>query len=146
MVIYPLQQDGGGYVTNDVAAIGLVNEEKFRATNKPRQQGVTGYILRAGTLVVPDVSRSDLTFDGNRLSDHPFLLREEIRAFIGVPIHEPITGKRLGVLYLDYRSPQPFAESDVALAEDLAQAIATVIRAEQDAGGREAAEAAALEP
>ena len=104
---------------------------------------MTGHILRAGTLIVPDVRRSDLAFDGNRLSDHPFLLREEIKAFIGVPIHEPTTGKRLGVLYLDYRSPQPFSKPDVALAEDLAQAIATVIRAEQDAGGREAAEAAA---
>jgi GAF domain-containing protein/response regulator of citrate/malate metabolism len=143
VVIYPLQQDGGGYVTSDVAAVGLVNEEKFRATNKPRQQGVTGHILRAGTLVVPDIRRNDLTFDGGPLSNHPFLTREKIQAFIGVPVHESTTGKRLGVLYLDYRSPQHFSEPDVALAEDLAQAIAVVIRAERDAGGREVAEAAA---
>lgn len=143
VIIYPLRQDGGGYATDDVAAIGLANEAEFRATNKPRQQGVTGHILRAGTLVVPDVRRSDLTFDGKRLSDHPFLVREEIQAFIGVPIHEPTTGKRLGVLYLDYRAQQRFSVSNVALGEDLAQAIATVIRAERDAGGREAAEEAA---
>lgn len=139
-IIYPLQQDGGGYITSDVVAVGLVHEEYLRATNKPRQQGVTGHILRAGTLVVPDVRRNDLTFAGTRLSDHPFLMREQIQAFIGVPVHEPTTGERLGVLYLDYRSLQHFSKPDVALAEDLAQAIATVIRAERDASGREAAE------
>ncbi len=144
VVIYPYHPSSGSFDLSLVSYVGLHKPEEFKATTraKPRQHGVTFTVLRSGTLVVPDVEHSDLSFAGRRLIEHTFLQREDIKALIGVPLREPATGEPLGVLYLDYRSPQKFDQRDIALAEHLAAIGADAIsyaRAVERAGEGQAA-------
>jgi len=129
VVIYPYRATTGGYELDLVTHTGLQQADEFQAKtkDKPRQQGVTFSILQSGTLVVPDVGRDALTFEGRRLAEHDFLQREAIRALIGAPMRQAATGEPLGVLYLNYRSPRSFTPQDVALAEHIAGIGATVI-------------------
>ncbi len=127
VVIYPFQASSGRYDYDLVSHVGLEHEQEFRTKNKPRQQGVTFTVLQSGTLVVPDVARSLLSFGGRRLAEHEFLRREDVKALIAAPIRHAVTSEPLGVIYLDYRSPQRFTVQDVALAEHLAAIGATAV-------------------
>lgn len=144
VVIYPYQASSGSYDLKSVAYVGLTKQDEFHAKHKPRQQGVTFTVLQSGTLVVPDVTRFDTPFGRHRLAEHDFLNREGVQALIATPIRQAVTGEPLGVLYLDYRSPQKFDDQDIALAEHLAAVGAAVINAGREAErqqeGRTAAE------
>ena len=132
VVIYPFHSSRGGYELSLVSYAGLDEPEEFeaRTKDKPRQHGVTFTILQSGVLVVPDVGDKDHyehTFAGRRLAEHAFLLREQIKALIGVPMRQAATGESLGVIYLDYRKARKFSELDVACAEHIAAIGAKVI-------------------
>lgn len=129
VVIYPYQLGRASYDLNLVSHVGLKQESKFKEHTKakPRQHGVTFSIVQSGTLVVPDVARSGLSFAGRELKEHQFLQREQIQAFIGLPLREPATSEPLGVIYFDYWMPQTFDELDIERAERIAAIGAKVI-------------------
>lgn len=129
VVLYPYHSSRGGYDLSLVSHVGLEAPDEFKANtkDKPRQHGVTFTILQSGVLAVPDVSASDRTFGGRRLAEHSFLLREHIKALIGVPLRQAATGEGLGVIYLDYRTPQTFGELDIVRAEHVAAIGAKII-------------------
>lgn len=122
VIVYPYQPNRESYDLELVSHVGLDKPHEFKAKtkDKPRQHGVTFTITQSGALVVSDRDRSELSFAGRKLSEHPFLQREGIKALIGVPMRKAATGEPLGVLYLDYRSPRTFSEQDVAVAEQIA--------------------------
>ncbi|MBE2234261.1 MAG: GAF domain-containing protein [Anaerolinea sp.] len=129
VVIYPYHSSRGGYDLSLVSHVGLNDPNAFQARtkDKPRQHGVTFTVLQSGVLAVPDVSVSNLEFAGRKLAEHTFLGREQIRALIGAPMRQATTGESLGVIYLDYRTPQSFAELDIGRTEHLAAIGAKVI-------------------
>lgn len=129
VVIYPYHSLHGGYDLDSVVFEGLRHPEQFKADkkNKPRQRGVSFAISQSGTLAVPDVSGSELSFGGRPLVEHDFVQREQIKALIGIPMRQEDTGESLGVVYLNYWSPQRFIESDIVRAEHVAQIGATCI-------------------
>ncbi|MCS6845870.1 MAG: GAF domain-containing protein, partial [Caldilineales bacterium] len=131
VVVYPYQANKGRYDLDLVSYVGLQKGAEFEAKkkDKPRQEGVAFTVLQSGTLVVPDVARSPLSFGGRPLADHAFLQREGFQALIAAPMRQASTGEPLGVLYLDYLSPQRFDDQEVALAEQLAAVGAVVISA-----------------
>lgn len=131
VVLYPYLASKGRYDLPLVSYVGLERGEEFDAKkkDKPRQQGVTFTVLQSGTLVVPDVGRSTLSFGGRSLAEHPFLQREGFQALIAAPMRQASSGEPLGVLYLDYRSPQRFDDQEVALAEHLAAVGALLVSA-----------------
>lgn len=133
VVLYPLSADGTGYDTKTVVVEGdLPDSSKERLyKEKPRQQGVAAYVLRNDRLAINNVDehdhQSDLTFDGMPLSKQPFIVREKVKAFIGVTIRVAGSTRRLGVMYLDYRRTQAFSESDIVQAEHLASVAGVLI-------------------
>lgn len=143
VVIYPLSAEGTGYNIADVTALGLSHIAEFRPASRPRQQGVTAHVSRAGTLVVTDVDRDSQLFGGRLLREGTFIQREKIKAFISVPLRERATGESLGVMYLDFRAaPRQFSEQDVALAEQLSDVAVTLMRIARANQPRETADAA----
>jgi GAF domain-containing protein len=128
MLIYPLKPKVEPF-EYDVDQIGQIGQKMPDAPVYPvSAKGVTAHILRSGTLCVPDVACDTTRYDGRRLVDHPLLRREDVRAFIGSPVRDAHTGEALGVLYLNYRTPQQFTEQDVRQAESFASLAAVAIR------------------
>jgi GAF domain-containing protein/ActR/RegA family two-component response regulator len=143
VVVYPYHPSRESYDIDLVRYIGLNRPQEFKSKikEKPRQRGVTFTVSQSGTLVIPDVSRSDMFFAGRRLAEHDFMKREEIKALIGVPMRQAATGRPLGVIYFDYRSTQKFSEQDIIRAEHIATIGATAISYQRETQGRTAAEA-----
>jgi GAF domain-containing protein/DNA-binding NarL/FixJ family response regulator len=126
VLIYSLKAGVEPYDYESMGSDGQYNN--YDLGSKPRQQGVTAHILRAGTLVVPDIALHPHRYGSQELTEHPFLRREGIQAFVGTPVMDVETGQALGVLYLDYRHPRPFSELDIHLAGLFANLAAVAIR------------------
>jgi GAF domain-containing protein len=128
VLIYPLKYTIEPYEC-DIDHIGQVGlKTPLVPPYEISPKGVTSHILRSGTLSVPDVAHHSPRYDRQRLADHPFLRREDIRALIGTPVCDMRTGEVLGMLYLDYRMPRSFSEQDVRQAETFASLATIAIR------------------
>ncbi len=126
--IYPFVPGSEPYVYDDDNIVSIGGEPIRLARLKPRQRGITTHIVRAGTLVVPDVQAATERYDGRPLADYGLLQQERIRAFIGAPIRDMNSGETAGVLYIDYRAPQSFVTFDQQLVESFASLAAVAIR------------------
>jgi GAF domain-containing protein len=128
VVIYPLRPDKEPYEF-DLDNIGSVGQEYYRQPlNKARHNGLTGYILRSGMMVVDDIAEPQIPNGGQKLSEHPFIRRERIRAFIGTRVRDMVTGVPVGLLYLNYRTPATFTQHEKRQAEAFASLAAIAIR------------------
>lgn len=127
VVLYPMGPDGVSYATNMFVAEGVLLDEELLLKDKPRPQGVGAHVLRFGTLAIDDVMQSTLEFDGVLLHKQRYIDREQIAAFIGVPIRMATTTRPLGVLYFDFRTPKVFATSHKLQAEYLANVAGMVL-------------------
>ena len=127
VVVYPLKSGGEPYIydVQNIARAGQFILGKIK--EKPRQIGVSASILRSGTIVVEDISRENSARSTGGLARHPFIQREGIHALIGTPIRGIEKGEELGVLYLNYRSPQSFTTQDVIQAESFANLVSIAI-------------------
>lgn len=130
VTVYPLRE-GGSLSEYDIRNTGSAGEllVKNRAIkDKLRQRGVSAFIMSSGRLIVNDITADEHMIDGNLLKEHPFIERERIKAFIGVPVLDQLTYQPLGVLYLDYRKAQRFTQEDVQRAETFANLAGIAVR------------------
>lgn len=129
VTIFPLIP-GTDPIDFDIEHIGRDDKqhlEKNTALERPRQNGVSAHIIRAGALVVPNIFNETTLFEGKLLSQHSFIDRERIQALIASPIREPIQNASLGVIYLNFRARQVFGKPDRLQAEFFADLAATAI-------------------
>lgn len=132
--IYPLKPNHEvevyEYDVHNIASDGLHHPEHL-VHQKPHQRGTTVHILQSGTYLVEDTEVHD-----ERVK-HPFVLREKIRAFIGVPLRDVTTRISYGVMYLNYRVPRTFSAQDIKQAEAIANLVAMAIRNQRDVEGEQ---------
>ncbi len=84
------------------------NQELSHSEVSIRPDGITSQIIKTDTiLTIPD------THQANSLSS--YVLQQEWQAFMGVPLK--IGARALGVLYINYISPQQFSRHDLTLLE-----------------------------
>ncbi len=85
-----------------------IHQKLSHSDTSIRPDGITSQIIETGNiLTVPDISQA------NSLSN--YVLQQDWQAFMGVPLK---TGARtLGVLYINYTSPQHFSQHDLTLLE-----------------------------
>lgn len=117
-VLYPLRsglEDGLYlYELEHIAAWGT--RQPVEPTDRPRSPtGMITWIIRDGLVHQPDVKTAVPAPDGRRLSDSPFIRREEIGAFVGVrlgPVEAPV-----GILYVNWRSPHSLTGEELTIIE-----------------------------
>ena len=136
VAIYPLREAEDGF-HYDFANGGWVGRrQKVRPQREASRNTFTLSILDSGALcVIPNVAQHTVLYNGAPLMEHQFIIEEEIKALIAVPIYDLRTKKRSGILYLNSRAVRDFTEQDCQLAESLAQLAAVAIRNWQDAQG-----------
>lgn len=116
VIIYPLRAGGEYYYDiPNVTSSGQLDLPQL--TEKPRQRGVSATIIRSGKLVVPDVVLADSIGGAENIARHQFIRRNGIRALIGVPVRSIDSDEVLGILYLNYHTPQKFLKNDIQQAE-----------------------------
>ncbi|NJN83434.1 MAG: GAF domain-containing protein [Caldilineaceae bacterium] len=129
VLIYPLKPDTV-QLEFDNENMGQAGEDaRFPRAQPPRKEGLTAYLLKHGATIemIPNVAQSNLVYHGKQLKQHPYLQSEGIRAVISVHIHHPVHRTKLGVLYLDYRTPQNFTKQHERAAQKLADLAAVFI-------------------
>lgn len=120
-MIYPLDAEEGGF---DTARIGLAGGllQPFDRHEPPDMSLAELRRSSPGDLrVLPNIDTDSLD------SGQTFIRREQIRASIAAPLHRPISGEPVGLLYLNYRNPQRFSSHEQALARNLARLSAAMI-------------------
>jgi GAF domain-containing protein len=132
VLIYPLKE-GKKYEFDRVNATYIGNLELLDDVIKvkPNSKGISAYILRNRILVVPDVDNSDLVIGDIQISKHAFIKRERVKAILGIAIYDAQRDEPLGILYLDYRTPQDFSELDEHHAKSFASLAGVAISNER---------------
>ncbi|MCB0171379.1 MAG: GAF domain-containing protein [Anaerolineae bacterium] len=78
-------------------------------------QGITAWVIREGILSIPDVRLAPPVPNGRRIAESPFIIRENIKAFVGIrlgSIDEP-----LGILYVYWRRPHLLTEEELTIID-----------------------------
>lgn len=127
-VIYPYIAGSQIYDKNNVAGFGLRHD--FIPSDKPREYGksVAARIIRepGGICVLSDVTQdTERTSQGKSLQESPFIVREEIQAFVGIRLNfgaEPV-----GILFVSYRHPHQFTEDEMEIIQLFANQAAVAI-------------------
>lgn len=119
-----------------VALISLIDNDRqwfksnqgLEATETPREVSFCGHaILRDDPLVIED------THTDARFADNPLVAGGPgIRFYAGVPLHA-VSGHRIGTLCLIDTEPRAFDAGQVAVLQDLAATVETLIKADSDA-------------
>ncbi|MBV5350071.1 GAF domain-containing protein, partial [bacterium] len=94
--------------------------------------GVSKHILQKGELIVENIDRHNTNTRKLKLSEHHFIKTEGVKALIGMAIMDAYNKDTLGILYLDYRKPREFSESDIHHAKSLASLAAVAISNEHE--------------
>ncbi len=120
VVLYPLQRSGEPYIydVDNVVWVGPYHLERVKA--KPRTRSISAHILRTDMLVVEDVTAVSTPLGPDLVSEIPFVKKHAIRAFLGVPVRSVDANTPLGVLYLNYDTPQHFTSQDRQQASSFA--------------------------
>ncbi|GAB4195775.1 MAG: hypothetical protein OHK0022_12750 [Roseiflexaceae bacterium] len=126
VAIYPLLTPTGSPIPlfdiEHAAAVGLTTDIN---RNHLTPGAFTEQILSSGSImVVSDIDQ--IKWPGNR--DTSFMKREDVRAFIAVPIRDITTNDSLGLLFLSYSEPQRFENRDTKRAEAFADLAGAAIR------------------
>lgn len=130
VVIYPLLPDCDPhepyYDVENTAYVGLQHD--FPSYNRPTSVGMTMRILQSkGLVLVPDVTKQSW-YKKQSEGENLFLIREQIQAFIAVPIRDGTSNASTGLLYLNFRARQRFTEHDVQRAHSFAKLVSAAIR------------------
>ena len=128
VLIYPLKE-GKKYEFDreNATYIGNLKSLENVIKEKPSSNGTSVHILKNGKLVVPDVDNRDVVMGDAHISEHEFINREQVKAMIGIAITDAQEEEPLGILYLDYRTPQDFSELDEHHAKSFASLAAVAI-------------------
>ncbi|MFZ5857304.1 MAG: GAF domain-containing protein [Chloroflexota bacterium] len=152
-VIYPYDPENPTYYDVDrVAAYGRLDMRKT-VTHKPRKTGLAQIIRSTKLIVVHDIDKgeiapidlSNVPFEYKPLDkktliniiipSSSFISREQIKAFIGISLCVTDVGtaqdeeQEVGVLFINYRTPHHFTQSEIDLIQLFAQQVANLIRA-----------------
>lgn len=153
VVIYPYDSQRGTFFDVDrIAATGLLGKRET-VNRKPRENGLAQIICcMSEPLVVHDVDKGwaeeidftnlpsefkhldTATLLGNFIQKSNFIVREKIKAFVGLPIWlsgmaERREGKReVGVLYINYRTPRYLSSSEINLIRLFAHQVGSAIQ------------------
>lgn len=149
VVIYPY--DPGKkqfYDIDNIAAVGLKDPLSF-VTNKPRKTGFASFIRKKKAVVVHDIDAGnveigleptdltnleDVAAVQKILADAKFIKRENIKAFVGIPLRargkEKTAGKKsleVGILYINFRAPHHFSPETLQTIDIYAHHVANVV-------------------
>jgi GAF domain-containing protein len=128
ILIYPLKEgEINEFDIENATYIGNLESHDDVIKEKPDPSGISLHILNTGKLIVPDVTNNDIVIGGTQISEHGFIMREKVKAMIGITIYDVQKDEPLGVLYFDYRTPKIFSELDEHHAKSFASLAAVAI-------------------
>ncbi len=129
VLVYPLSdgQDHKFDTANTSYAGQLKYPIETAIKEKPSQYGISSHVLEKGEFVIRDVDHKFARIGRRKISSSQFIRQEGVKAVIGIAIRDVQTGKALGILYLDYRTPQDFAEIEIHHAKSFASLAAYAI-------------------
>jgi GAF domain-containing protein/DNA-binding response OmpR family regulator len=136
VAVFPLKDDGDQrqFDLENVAHVGY--EDAGHITEEYHAGGLTESVLtEKDPVVIKDISQDQKEFAGKKLTERKFIIEERIKALIAVPIIGHVSHQPRGVLFVDFRSVQNFAEWEIHLAESLAHLAAVAIRNWREARG-----------
>lgn len=111
VVLWPYDEMHRALMPEELTAVGISNAELTELRNGETSLGrTTGWVMRQGYVAVTDVGDPGYEFLGSSTRD--FLGRIGVRSFQGISLN--VGDKPLGVLYVDYKRPRTFDESDHA--------------------------------
>ncbi|MCP4357690.1 MAG: GAF domain-containing protein, partial [Chloroflexi bacterium] len=128
VIINPLKPDGGPLEFDPATIHGVNKARESIHVPRPRSEGITVHILRAGTVVMPNINQDETLYGGERLADSEYMQVNDINALIGMPIRDLNTGDPLGVLYLKYHHPHSFSDKVVQHARLFANLTAVAVQ------------------
>ena len=136
VAIYPLLPKASNGYRHDLSNTIMVGQQSDRdLVAEYRATSFTSFILESETLVINDIDTDQGTYAGAPLDTHQFIVAEEIRALIGIPIFGINQPKHPhGVLYINYRQPRVFSAQDIRLAKSFARLAALTIRQAREYG------------
>lgn len=131
-IIYPFLTDQSDEIVFDHRGIAFAGELMATPQNvidkkKPSRSGITAYILKHGSLYVPDISLPEAKIGHKRLKDDTFIKREAVKSLIGMRVEDPFTQEALGVFYLNFRQVRQFSRQDQLYAQSFASLAAFAI-------------------
>jgi GAF domain-containing protein/DNA-binding response OmpR family regulator len=128
VLIYPLKE-GKKYEFDreNATFIGNLKSLENVIKEKPSSNGTSAHILKHGKLVIPNVDNQDVVIGDAHISEHEFIKREQVKAMLGIAITDAQEEEPLGILYLDYRTPQDFSELEEHHAKSFASLAAVAI-------------------
>jgi GAF domain-containing protein len=129
VLIYPLKEEGDTleFDTANATFIGNLKLMDDVIKEKPSQNGTCSHIIKNGKLIIHDIEKTDIVIENVHISEHEFIKRERVKAVIGIAIHDTQKDEPLGILYLDYRTPQHFSDLDIHHARSFASLAAIAI-------------------
>lgn len=119
--IYEFDKSNISYAGDLRQPLGEVLKEKSRS------KGIAAHILRSGPLVISNTEQENLRIGQRGLAASSFIVREGVKALLGLPIRDPNTQESLGVFYVDYHAPRYFSDDDLHQAESFANLAAIAI-------------------
>lgn len=131
--LYPFRPGTRYYDIDRIATIGHQSEEKIPDAAKDRKllRSMTGQVIKYSMVAVENLAdKWDKDHKGRTMiSNEDFIHQEGIQAFIGVSLQ---TGEQtLGVLFINYRQPRSFSESDIQIIGTFAAQAAVAMQAGQ---------------
>lgn len=148
-VMYPYDPERQRFYNRDrVVASGLLSEAKD-ITDKVREKGLAVFVRHTDQIVVHDLDTGEIEaidyssmpepLDRVKLLEYirnePFVIREKVKAFVGIPLRAAGYGsaekdlEEVGILYINYRKPHRFTSSELDLIRLFSQQVANLIRA-----------------
>ncbi|MEM7532213.1 MAG: GAF domain-containing protein [Chloroflexota bacterium] len=138
VTICPLQKDGKGELFFDFeqgAWLGVDDQRPlgYELGYEYHVGNFTKNILESNTLAINDIHQHTGSYGGVALRKHPLFRAQDIRAFIGAPIRGVLNpDKILGILFINYRTPQNFNVQQIRLVRNFAQMAAVTLRYKTD--------------
>lgn len=126
-LVYPLKEGEEFLFDRENTAYAGQLTHSITIKEKPNPEGVSVHILQTGKLMVNEIQEENTKIGHKYISENDFIKAERVQAVLGIAIRDIQRDVLLGILYLDYRTPQRFSSTDEHRAKALASLAAVAI-------------------
>lgn len=148
VVIYPYDPQRQHYYKSHIHAeqkqVGILTGDQV--PEKPRLKGLAYVVRYVGKIVAADTSdgdealqvenldkipgptKFDKRFLSKIISEEKYIQREHIRSFVGISLRSSSMEDEVGVMYINFRSPRRFTNSEINLLQIAAGQVAGIIQ------------------
>jgi signal transduction histidine kinase len=126
-LVYPLREEEEFIFDRENTAYAGQLAHSITIKEKPNPDGVSVHILKTGMLAINNIQDEEAKIRNKHISKNDFIKSEGVKAVLGIAIRDIQRNVLLGILYLDFRTPQHFAPTDEHRAKALASLAAVAI-------------------